>query len=77
MPEETGEEVWWKEGEGTTQRTCINDPRTWTTVWESTVRTVGVWAGRRQRGKIWDNSNRINKNKKNKKLSYVYFDSIS
>ena len=25
---------WWKEREGTRERTCVNDPQTWTTVWE-------------------------------------------
>ena len=28
---------WWKEGEGTSQRTCMNDSWTWMTVWELTV----------------------------------------
>ena len=33
-----GEEgYWWKEGEGTRQRTCMNDSQTCTTVWELTV----------------------------------------
>ena len=33
---------WWKEGEGTRQRIYMNDPKTWTTVWEL---TVGVGCG--------------------------------
>ena len=35
--------VWLKEGEGARQRACMNDPRTWTTVWGWTV-----WAGWRE-----------------------------
>ena len=43
----------------TRQRTCMNDPRTWTTVWGLTV-AVGIGMGRGgQRGKTWDNYNRI------------------
>ena len=37
----------WKEGEGTGQKTCMNDPWTWTTVWGRTV-GVGCGAGRRR-----------------------------
>ena len=41
-----------KRREGTRQRTGINDPQTWTTVWELTV-GVGVGMGRgRQWGKL-------------------------
>ena len=32
---------WWKEGGRTSQRACMNDPWTWTTVWELTVQGVG------------------------------------
>ena len=32
-----GGELWWKEGEVTSQRTCMNDPWTWTMVWGLTV----------------------------------------
>ena len=35
---------WWKEGEETRPRTCMNDPWTWTTVWGLTV-GVGVGDG--------------------------------
>ena len=46
-----------QEGEGTRQRTCMNDPQTWTTVWEL---TVGTAVGRRRaKGGNWDNCNRI------------------
>ena len=39
-----------KEGGGTSQRTCLNDPWTWTTVWRLTV-GAGVGAGwRRAKG---------------------------
>ena len=52
---------WWKEGEGTRQRTCMNDPCTWTTEWVLTV-GAGVKLGRGgQRGKNRDDYNRINK----------------
>ena len=55
---------WWKEGEGTSQRTRMNDPWTWTRVWGLTMGgRSGVGRGG-QRGKNWDNCNRIN-NKKN------------
>ena len=42
--EEGGEGSWGKEGEGTRQRTCMNDPETWTTVWELTMGVRG-WGG--------------------------------
>ena len=46
-----GGQQWWKEGEGTRERICLNDPRTWTTVWGLTVGVeVGMSRGR-QRGK--------------------------
>ena len=41
-----------EEGEGTRQRTCMNDPQTWTTVWEMTVGVGGGMDGGGQRGKI-------------------------
>ena len=55
-------EEWWKEGEGISLRTCMNDPWTWTTVcgW-----TVGVGSGLGkggQRGGNWDNCNIISIN---------------
>ena len=38
-----GSREWWKEGEGSSQRTYMNDPWTWTTtVWEL---SVGVGGG--------------------------------
>ena len=49
----------WKQGEGTSQRTCMSGTWTWTAVWES---TVGVGSGTDrggQRGGNWDNSTRI------------------
>ena len=51
---------WWKEGERTSQRTCMNDPWTWTMVWELTVGAGDGLGGGGQRGTIWDNCNRIN-----------------
>ena len=36
-----GEGEWWREGEGISQRTCLNDPQTRTTVWGWTA----VWQG--------------------------------
>ena len=41
-----------KEGEGTRQRACMNDPRTWTTGWELTVRVRVDWAEEGKGGKI-------------------------
>ena len=47
-----GGEYWWKEEEGTRQRTCMNDPWTWTAVWELTVRPRdGISRG----GQRWKN----------------------
>ena len=40
---------WWKEGEGTRQRTCMNDPWTWTSVWGFTVGAGGGLSGGGQR----------------------------
>ena len=34
-----------KEGEGSSQRTCMNDPWTWTTVWGLTVGLGGGLGG--------------------------------
>ena len=39
-----GREIMGKEGEGTRQRPCMNDTRTWTTVWELTVVVGMAWA---------------------------------
>ena len=41
-----------EEGEGTRQRTHMNDPWTWTTVWELTVEVGCGKGGRGQRGEI-------------------------
>ena len=43
---------WWKEGEGISQRTCMNDPSTWTMVWGWTVGAGGGRGRGGQRGKI-------------------------
>ena len=43
-----GGEEWWEDGEGTSQRTCMNDPQTWTTVWGL---SVGVGVGWAEEGK--------------------------
>ena len=37
----------------------MNDPQTWTTVWELTVGAGGGMGGGGQRGENWDNCNRI------------------
>ena len=37
----------------------MNDPWPWTTVWGLSVGDVGGLAGGEQRGKTWDNCNRI------------------
>ena len=37
----------------------MNDPQTWTTVWELTVEAGGGMGRGGQRGKNWDNCNRI------------------
>ena len=50
---------WWKEGEGNSQRTRVNDPWTWTTLWGLAVGAGVGMDGRGQRRKNWDNSNRI------------------
>ena len=47
-----GKGEWWKEGEGNSQRTSMNDPWTWTTVWGLTVGVGGGLGGRGQREKI-------------------------
>ena len=62
----------WKEEEGISQRTCIRDPWTWTTGWGQIVGAGSGLDGGGQRGKNWDNCNRINKilkiNKKGRSL---------
>ena len=42
----------------TKQRTCRNDPWTWTTVWELTVGAGGEM-GRGKKGENWDNCSRV------------------
>ena len=49
---ERGGGSWQKEGEGTSQRICMNDPWTRTTVWEQTVGVGAGLGGGGQRGKI-------------------------
>ena len=51
---------WLKEGEGPSQRPCMKDPWTWTTVWGLTIEVGGGLGGEGQRGKHWDNCNSIN-----------------
>ena len=58
-----GKREWWKEGEEINQRTCMNDPCTWTTVWGLTV-GARAWAGwRKAKGKKLETPT-VNKNKK-------------
>ena len=47
-----GRGKWWKEGEGTSQSTCMSDPWTWTTVWGWTVGTGVCWMGEGKGGKV-------------------------
>ena len=54
---------WWEEGEGTSQRTCMKYPWTWTTKRGLTVGKRGGLGGGGQKGKKWDNCNRINSKK--------------
>ena len=49
----------------------MNDPRTWTTEWESTVGAVGRMGRGRQKGKNWDNCNRRTIKNDEKKQTYV------
>ena len=42
---------WWKEGEQISQRTCMNDPWTWTTERRLTMGERGGLDGRGQKGK--------------------------
>ena len=46
-----------QEGEGTRQRTCMNDPQTWTTGWGLTLGIGGGMGRGGQRGKNWDDCN--------------------
>ena len=47
-----GREIMVQRGEGTRQRICMNDPKTWTTVWELTVGAGGGMGRGGQRGVI-------------------------
>ena len=63
LAEEKGRQgEWWKAGEGTSQRIWMNDHGHghWggDGLWEQGM----AWDGGGQRGKNWDNCNRINKN---------------
>ena len=52
---EEGGELWWKEGEGTRQRTCMNDPQDMDNSVGLNCGT-GVWDGQSgAKGKNWDN----------------------
>ena len=46
--DQSGDVYLWKEGGGTRQRTCMNNPYTWTTVWGL---TVGAGGGAMEEGK--------------------------
>ena len=43
---------------GDQTRTCMNDPWSWTTVWELTVGVWGGMSGGGQKGKNWDYCNK-------------------
>ena len=49
LPKERRWREWWKEGEGSSQRTCMNDPWTWTKGWGWTVGAGSGWEGGRQK----------------------------
>ena len=53
---EGGGGKWWKEWEETSQRTCMNDPWTWTTGWGL---TVGVGMGREEESKGGKNRDNV------------------
>ena len=55
---EGGGGQWWKEGEGTSQRTHMKEQWTCTMMWGLTVMGCGL-GGAGQRGKNWDNYNRV------------------
>ena len=58
-------------GERISQRTCMNDPWTWTTLWGLTVGVEGGLGRGGQRGQHWDNCNRVTiKNNKNSLLGW-------
>ena len=48
-----------KKVKGLVKRTCMNDPWTWTMAWELIVGVWGGMGGGWQRGKNWDDCNRI------------------
>ena len=52
---------WWKEWEGSSQRTYRNDPWTWTMGWGWTVGAEDRMGQRRAQGENWDNCSKINK----------------
>ena len=64
---EVGGGYWWKEGEVTSQKTCMNDPWTWATLWGLTEEAGSRLGGRGQRGKNCNSCNRIKVKKKKKK----------
>ena len=51
---------YFERSQGISQRTCMNDPWTWTMVWEFTVGLGGLLGGGEQRKTIWYNYNSIN-----------------
>ena len=51
--------LWWKEGEGSRQRICMNDSWTWTMVWSLTVGAGGGVGQKRAKGENCDNCNII------------------
>ena len=57
-----------KEGEGSSQGTCINDPWTWTAGWRLAVGAGGGRGGGEQLGKNWDNCNGTTTIKKKKNV---------
>ena len=44
---------------GRSQRTCMNEPWTWTMVWGLTAESGSRLGAGEQRGKNWDSCNRI------------------
>ena len=67
---QVGRRAWWNEGEGISQRTCMNDPWIWTIVWDRLWEWG--WGGARWRRAKGEKLGQLQQNKqinKNKKLS--------